>query len=192
MEQESMQRARVSPWLKPVAAAAGAGLLACLGAAFAAPEPTRSPFMPSATVAELMESIVMPAADVLWNAVAVDVTAQGVVETIPQTDEEWERVRWSAVALGEAANLVLIPGRRVDVPGAGSEAPDAELEPLEIQALIERQWPAWVAHAEVLHSAAMEALAAVDAHDVDALTEAGGTIDAACESCHVQFWYPNQ
>ena len=38
----------------------------------------------------------------------------------------------------------------------------------------------------------MEALRAIDARDLDAISEAGGTIDAACEGRHLQFWYPEQ
>jgi cytochrome c556 len=38
----------------------------------------------------------------------------------------------------------------------------------------------------------MRALAAVDAHDVDKISEVGGAIDEACESCHLQFRYPEQ
>jgi cytochrome c556 len=58
--------------------------------------------------------------------------------------------------------------------------------------LLAKDRPAFVAHAHVLHEAAMEALRAIDAKSVDGISEAGGTIDAACEGCHLQFWYPNQ
>ena len=61
-----------------------------------------------------------------------------------------------------------------------------------MQALIAKNRAAFVAHAHVLHEAAMEALRAIDARKLDAISDAGGTIDAACEGCHLQFWYPNQ
>ncbi len=38
----------------------------------------------------------------------------------------------------------------------------------------------------------MEALRAIDARKLDGISDAGGTIDAACEGCHLQFWYPNE
>jgi cytochrome c556 len=44
----------------------------------------------------------------------------------------------------------------------------------------------------VLKSAAQAALAAIDAKDADALMNAGGVIDKACEACHMTYWYPNQ
>jgi cytochrome c556 len=85
-----------------------------------------------------------------------------------------------------------MPGRRAAPPGAKSENPGSELEPAQIQALMNKQRPSFVAHAHVLHEAAMEALRAIDARNIDKISEAGGTIDEACESCHLQFWYPPQ
>ncbi len=151
-----------------------------------------SNFTPEATVVEVMDSMVMSTAQVLWDAVSVDVTEKGTIEKYPKTDEDWQKVRWAAVTLAEATNVLAIPGRRVAPPGTKSENPDAELSPEQIQKLYDSEFPAFVAHAKVLHQAAMEAVKAIDAKNVDMLSEAGGTIDAACESCHLQFWYPNQ
>ena len=144
-----------------------------------------------ASIAEIMDSIVMPSADVLWNAVAIDVTTDGIKETKPTTDDDWDKLRWSAVALAEATNLVIIPNRRVAPAGTVSEAPGVELGPEQINTLIQGNRQAWVAHALVLHTAAMEAIQMIDKRDVDGLSDVGGTIDAACESCHLQFWYPD-
>jgi hypothetical protein len=38
----------------------------------------------------------------------------------------------------------------------------------------------------------MQAIAAIDAKDGERISEVGGTIDSACEGCHLQFWYPQQ
>jgi cytochrome c556 len=140
-----------------------------------------------------MDSIVMPAAQALWDAVAVDVTENGTIENAPQTDEEWTALRATAVTLAEATNALIVPGRHAAPPGTASADPDAdELAPEKIDALLAKERPAWIAHAHVLHEAAMEALRAVDARSIDGISEAGGTIDAACEGCHLQFWYPEQ
>ena len=96
------------------------------------------------------------------------------------------------MTLAEAANTLVIPGRHAAPPGTVSADPNAELTPEGIEALLAQQQQAWDAHAHVLHAAAMEALRAIDARDLDAISEAGGTIDAACEGCHLQFWYPEQ
>lgn len=149
-------------------------------------------FMPTFTIREVMDSMVMSSADILWNAVAVNVTADGVEETAPETDEDWAKIRWAAVTLAEATNVLMIPGRAVAGPEPDEEVAEGDLSPAEIQALLDKSWPAWVAHAHVLHEAAVETVRVIDAKDVDGLTEVGGAIDAACESCHLQFWYPDQ
>jgi cytochrome c556 len=162
--------------------------------AAAKPVPSKKPdsrgYIAQFSIEEIMESIVMPAAQAVWDAVAVSVTEEGIIETKPQTDEDWEKLRWQAVTLVEATNLLIVPGRRAAHPGAKSENPGTELEPEQIQALINKQRPSFVAHAHVLHEAAMNALRAIDARNIDGISEAGGTIDEACESCHLQFWYP--
>lgn len=155
-------------------------------------QPDSSGFMPDITVAEIMESMVMPAAQALWDAVGVDVTEQGEIDKKPETDEQWAALRAAAIELAEATNSLTVPGRHAAPPGTPADDSGAELSPEKIDALLVEQRPAWVAHAQVLHVAAMEALAAVDARNTDAITEVGGTIDEACESCHLQFWYPEQ
>jgi cytochrome c556 len=155
-------------------------------------KPDAQGFIPQFSILEIMESIVMPAAQTIWDSVAVDVTEKGTVEKGPVTDEDWEKLRWTAVELAEATNLLVVQGRRVAPPGTKSENPDSELEPEQMQALIAKNRGAFVAHAHVLHEAAMEALRAIDARKLDGISDAGGTIDAACEGCHLQFWYPNQ
>lgn len=173
-------------------ALAALGLGALAGSASGQQSPADSDFMPTFSIREVMESIVMPSADVIWNAVAVNVTADGVQEIVPETDEDWEKVRWAAVALAEATNLVEIKGRAVAPADTDEEVGEGDLSPEQIEALLKTNWPAWVAHARVLHATALEAVRVIDAHDVDGLTDVGGSIDEACESCHLQFWYPNQ
>jgi cytochrome c556 len=154
--------------------------------------PDANGYIPEGTIAEIMTSIVMPSAQILWDAVSVDVTEKGEVQKVPQTDEDWEKLRWTAMTLVEATNLLIIPGRHVDEPGVKSANPDSELGPDQIAPLIAKDRAAWIGHAHVLQAAAMQALKAVDARSVDGISEAGGTIDTACETCHLQFWYPNQ
>ncbi|HET8699346.1 MAG TPA: hypothetical protein VFO94_17805 [Gammaproteobacteria bacterium] len=151
-----------------------------------------SDFNPTATIIEIMDAMVMPSAQILWDAVAVDVTEKGTVEKTPQTDEDWQKLRWTAITLAEATNALVVPGRKVAPAGTKSQNPDSELEPAQIQAMLAKDRGAWVAHAKVLHEAAMEMIKAIDAKNIDGVSDAGGTLDAACEGCHLQFWYPNQ
>lgn len=149
------------------------------------------PYSTDITLSDIMASIVMPAADVLWQAVSEDASAAGTVVTQPETDEDWARVRNSAVALAAATNLLLVPELNiVNAAQAAEETPLGELSPKAIADLRKGNMQAWTAHALLLHETALNAIKVIDAKDVDGLSSVGGDIDAACESCHLQFWYP--
>ena len=149
-------------------------------------------FFPTATIKDLMLSVVDPSADVVWLSVTTIVDEKGLLETVPKSDEEWVKVRHGAVMLMEAANLLMIPGRRVARPGEKSETPGVELEPEEMDALIAKDRPAWNARAKRLHDSAAEVLKAIDAKDSNKVFELGEEIEEACENCHKQYWYPNE
>ena len=144
------------------------------------------------SIKELMQNIVDPIADDIFDAVATDITSKGVVETKPTTDEDWAKVRIGAVTLLEATNLLRIP-RPVAPPGdtnnsAGPNAP--ELSPEAIFANINKDRALWNKHVDGLRDIALQALATVKAKNTDALFEVGGNLDKACENCHLEYWYP--
>jgi hypothetical protein len=99
-------------------------------------------------------------------------------------------VRREALILIEAANLLVMPGRevRTDSTPVGL----GELTPPEIRARIATERAGFVLLAGGLQRAGLEALAAIDAKNPERLMAAGSTIDAACEACHLVYWYPNQ
>jgi len=161
-------------------------------AAAPAPAPPPPEYVPTATVKDLMQSVVDPNADVVWLAVTTVQSSKGTLETRPKNDEEWTKVRHGAIALTEASNLLMVPGRHVARPGEKSETPGVELEPSEMEALINKDLAAWRKRAHGLHEAGVAALQAIDAKDADKLFEVGEQIERACESCHSQYWYPNE
>jgi hypothetical protein len=156
------------------------------------PKPPAQPqYMPEATIKDIMDSIVDPNADFLWDAIATRETlGKGVSVKAPHTDEDWEEVRHHAIALVEATNLLLIPGRKVAQPGEKSENPNIELGPDEIQPLIDNDRAAWEGHARALHDSAMVSLKAIEAKSVQGLLDNGDKMDTYCEGCHVVYWYP--
>jgi hypothetical protein len=168
-------------------------IAACQSQAPAAPPaPAESTYLPTATIKDLMLSIVDPSADVVWLSVTTIVDEKGLVETVPKTDEEWKKVRHGAIALAEAANLLKMPGRRVAQPGEKSETPGVELEPEEMDVLIAKDRAAWNERATHLHDAAIDVIAAIDAKDGNKVFELGEKIEETCENCHKQYWYPNE
>jgi len=147
-------------------------------------------FRLTASIRELMDSEVDPAADFIWASVASISTRAGLEERQPHTDEEWLEVRRHAITLIEATNLLVMKGRRVSAkyePASGA----GELDTDQVQRKIDANRLAFVALAQRLQDTGLQTLAAIDAKDPVALFDLGGTIDDACESCHVTFWYPN-
>jgi hypothetical protein len=151
--------------------------------------PARPAFKPTATVREIMGSVIDPAADGLWDAVETVATLEGTQKKAPATEDEWKALRRHAIALTEAGNLLLIPGRQIARPGAKAEDPRVDLNPEEVQTLMTQNPGSWARFAGQLHDAAMESVRAIDARDVEQLLNAGDVLDKACESCHQMYWY---
>jgi len=158
----------------------------------AAAAPPAPPYTTTASIKDIMQHIVDPAGDLVWESVSVVVDTKGVHETIPRTDEDWAKARGGAITLIEASNLLMIPGRHVAKAGEKSEAPGVELEPSEMEALIVKDLPSFYKRAGALHDVATKTLQIIDAKDVKALYEVGEELDKACENCHRQYWYPNE
>jgi hypothetical protein len=156
------------------------------------PAPQQPEYTPTATVKDLMDAMVDPSADVVWDAVATESGKDGLVDRVPKNDEEWANVRHGAIRLVEAGNLLLMPGRHVARPGEKSEAPGVELEGEQMEALIHKDWGAWLKRVKAFHEAGLAVLQSIDAKDPKALFDVGGQLEMACEGCHTQYWYPNQ
>ncbi len=153
-----------------------------------------SELTPVLSVKELMEHVIDPTADWIFDAAVIDVSAAGTSETRPITDEDWLEVERGALLLAETANLLKIPrpmvppGTEGAAPAPGEPAP--ELHPSEIQARIDEDRARWNEHADDLRLVAVRSLKVVRARDFEGLFEVGSEIDEACESCHLEYWYP--
>ena len=147
-------------------------------------------FRPTATVQDIMLSMIDPDADIIWEAVATIVYPDRTEERRPHTDEDWARLRHAAIRLVEATNLLLIEDRAVADPGVVSENPGIELEPSEIGALIAEDRATWTRLVHDLHDISQVMLDAVNDRDADRIFDEGGRLDVACEICHQRYWYP--
>ncbi len=158
-----------------------------------APQPQGPPppdYRLTGTIKDIMDSVIDPSADFIWESVSTTVSAKGVEEKRPQTDDDWKEVRRRAIAIIEGANMLLVPGRKVAKPGEKAENPALELQPEEIEAAINQDRPAFEKLAHGLQDTLVPVLAAIEKKDADALVDAGGAIDRACETCHLKYWYP--
>src|SRR3954468_15176986 len=109
-------------------------------------------FTPVASILELMQEMVDPIGDALFESVSVVITAQGSKETKPRTDAEWFKVRNDAIQLAEAGNLLKIPrpvapSRRI--PGVSPEMPGPDdLSPPQVEILLKKDRRAFEAFAQ--------------------------------------------
>jgi hypothetical protein len=144
-----------------------------------------------ATVQDLMDSEIDPAADFVWESVGTIITAAGVEDRRPRTDEQWKELRRKVIVLIEATNLLVMPGRRVaseEFPSAGPGV----LSSADIERQLASDRSSFDAFALALREVALQELRAVDHRDVAALSDAGEAMDGACEACHVANWYPHE
>jgi len=86
----------------------------------------------------------------------------------PTTDDRWREAEYNAYQLA-------ISGKLIQLAGTGPNDSDWV------------QDPNWIRLANELSAAGMDALAAAQARNVDAINLAGDRLVAACEDCHKQF-----
>ncbi len=124
--------------------------------------PQSPPFKALASNRLLGDAVHEPAAVLIWNAVGSTVTAAGVQDVAPKTDQEWLRLRDAGVILSEGANLLMLPPRAMN----NDE---------------------WMKMSVALVDAGELARKAAEAKDPDKLLEAGAEVFTACENCHQKY-----
>jgi hypothetical protein len=129
---------------------------ACTGA----PEPP--PFKPVADVKQIMNAMIDPAADEIWDATGWIITAAGEEERKPKNDEEWTAVMNHAITVTEAGNLLMMVPRAKD----GDE---------------------WMKRSQELIDAGTKAWRAAEAKDLQKLFDTGGEVYVACTNCHMNY-----
>ncbi len=126
----------------------------------AAPAAASAPVTtPVASVRQIMNGIIGPAAKAVFASVGIIVTDAGTEERQPRTDAEWEAVADSAAALSEGGNLLLMGRRAVDKGN-------------------------WAKISQDLIDAGQVALKAAQAQDADGLLRSGEAINESCDNCH--------
>ena len=153
-----------------------------------------APFQLTASIQELMDSVIDPAADALWDSVSITQTRKGTIFHQPHSDEQWHEVRRRAIALIEGSNLLVMDGRKLVAPGSAvlDQGTSGVLSAEEGQKRLDSQHATFAQFASALRDAGTQMLAAIDKKDAVAMMNAGATMDGVCESCHLTFWYPNQ
>jgi cytochrome c556 len=150
------------------------------------------PIKPIVSVKELMQYMIDPISDNIFDAVYWDSTRSGVVKHAPKTNDDWDKVMTGAVSLAEGVELLKV--RRPWAPAGdvnhstGPHPP--ELSPTEIQAKLDKDPVLWEAKIQALRNAALEIVDVTKKKDADQLFVAMKDVDEACEGCHLEYWYP--
>jgi hypothetical protein len=171
---------------------------AAVPAAAPLPAPTATsappPYQLVASIQELMDAVIDPSADTLWDSVSIVETAKGTVFHQPHSDEEWQEARRHAIALVEGTNLLVMDGRKLVAPGSPvlDQGTSGVLSAEEGQKKFDAQHSTFVQFAKALREAGTQMLTAIDKKDATGMMNAGSAMDGVCESCHLTFWYPNQ
>src|SRR5262249_4806943 len=149
---------------------------------------------PVVSVKELMRDMIDPLADNVFDAISTVLTEKGVVEKVPTTEADWEKIRIGGVSIAEGAYLLKIP-RPFTPPGEDNQftGPNAEeLSSAQIRTKVEADRVMWNAKIEALRNVGLEVLDIVKRKDVNELWDASENLDKACESCHIEYWYPGE
>ncbi len=120
------------------------------------------PFKPVVDTKLLMQAVIDPNADIVWDAVKWIDTVQGSEEIRPRTEEQWAAVRNAAVTVAESGNLLMMAPRAKD-------------------------GDAWMKMAQQMIDTGQEAIKAADAKNADRLFTVGGEIYDACSACHAKY-----
>jgi hypothetical protein len=150
---------------------------------------------PVAGISDIMAIEVDPSADALWESVGTVVTRSGTKNNHPTTDKQWDELRVHAVMLTEAANLLLMDGRRVAREGVQKiedQGTPGNLSAEQSQKLIDENRGLFASFATALRTVGEQMLTAIDTKNPNDLMEAGAALDEVCEGCHLKFWYPGQ
>jgi hypothetical protein len=121
------------------------------------------PFRVVASVDEVMDGIVIPSSQVIFDAV---VYSNGELIQAPKNEDDWFSLRTHALAVAEAGNLLLMRGRAKD---AGD----------------------WATFSRALTDAAVTVAEAAEAKDIERVLQTGSAMYTACTACHAKYIEPD-
>ena len=129
---------------------------------------------PMGTLAQVMRGILFTNSNILFDVQSIDpddpppvAAGGGATSTFSGIYAGWQVVENAAIALGEAANLITIPGRRCE---NGRPVPLSQ--------------PNWAQFVQQLKDAANVMLVAAEARSQEAASDATNDVAEACFVCH--------
>ena len=158
-------------------------------------ETKEQPAAPALTFNEVMKNKVDKNADELWDISNAAIGDAAGLDPAKMTDERWAQLEAKAVAVQQAALeiatmdpvVVARPGVKISdegIPGGHTAAMVQERFDHDPQKLRD------LANALARHTGDLATAARL--HDAAAAGPLIDQLDGVCESCHLEFWYPDQ
>jgi cytochrome c556 len=147
------------------------------------------------TLHDIMKGEIDVRADEVWAIGNAAIDEQASIDPAKMTNADWDKLATSSAALRQAAldlaNLdpivVVRPGEKIvdeGVPGGDTAA--------EVQATVDRNPQGFREMANTLAGHMGELATAAQAHDAGKAGPLINQLDAVCEACHLDYWYPSQ
>jgi hypothetical protein len=134
----------------------------CLFLAGCSRAPQAPPFKSVVETKDLMDNVMERQADIVWSSVGTVVTAEGVEERRPKTEEEWQAVKAAAINLTETGNLLMLPPRAQD----GDR---------------------WMQNIQKMMAQGERMIAAIDRKNPQEMFDVGSDLYDTCTNCHMHY-----
>ena len=173
----------------------GLGLLPVVALVAACSSESEEPVAPALTFHEVMKDKVDKNADALWDVSNAAIGDSAGLDPVKMTDERWAQIEARAEAVQQAALEIATmdpliaakPGVKISdegIPGGHTAAMVQERfdkDPKKLRDL---------ANALARHTG--DLATAARAHDAARAGPLIDQLDGVCESCHLEYWYPDQ
>ena len=123
------------------------------------PPPVEAAYNTALDMQQVMNLVLEPASDILWDSAGWVMDAAGYEDLYPTTDEGWDYVRAQAAIVIEAGNMLALPGRAEDTD-------------------------AWMIYSQGLSEAGILAMEAASAQNEEDFFQAGAQLYSVCTACH--------
>lgn len=174
-----------------LALAAACGTLALAACNKADEAPAAAPV----TLHQVMKEQIDANADALWDITNAAIGADAGIDPALLDDAKWERIADLAQAVATGAHtLATLDPVTVAAPGVkiGDDGEPGGHTAAQVQGFIDADTQTYRNMANTLADHAGSLATAARAKDVVATGQLVGELDAVCEACHLNFWYPEQ
>ena len=151
---------------------------------------------PAPNLHDLMKNVVAVQTQVIWDVGNNAQDEKGNPDAAKLKAADWSKAAGAAGKVKEAAQtlakaahvMAAAPGQKIDGEGSTPGAFGAK----QVQKAIDANPKAFQAFAQQLSTSMDEIVVAARAKDAAKLFDVSGRLDQECESCHTQFWYPDE